>query len=213
MDYTVIESNDINYISELLIDEQGTLKILSYQELRHVPQEHLSQFCTENGYYIIPTQELIEFIKSEIGDSKALEIGAGSGAVCKALSIRGVDNYMQRQPEIKAYYNALGQAIVPYGDHVERMDGLDAVKKYKPEVVIACYVTHKYNPKEHWREGNQFGIDEVRMLKRINKYIHVGNRKVHGKKPLLSMHHKIIKEDWIVGRSLTKENEIWIWEN
>jgi hypothetical protein len=216
MDYSVFDSNNIKYLKELLLDKEGNLKAVSYDYLRDVPQDHISQFCVEQGFYVIPTIELLLFLQREIGDNteRAMEVGAGHGAISRYLGIRAVDNFMQLSPQIKAYYDALRQTIVPYGSHVERIDANSAVTKYKPKIVIGAYCTHKYNPKEHWREGNQFGIEENKIIKHVDKYIHIGNEKVHSKKPILKNEHRIIKEDWIVTRSQHKgQNAIWIWEN
>jgi hypothetical protein len=215
MDYSVINKNDITYLEKLLLNEEGNLKAVSYEFLKDAPQDDISQFCVKYGFYVLPTIELLMFLQREIGDQtdKTMEIGAGHGAISRYLGIRAVDSFMQLNPQIRAYYEALQQAIVPYGSHVEKIDGNSAVRKYKPNIVIGAYCTHLYNPKEHWREGNQFGFDEKKIIKNVEKYIHIGNEKVHGKKPILKFEHRIVKEDWIVTRSQHKnQNVIWIWE-
>lgn len=206
---------DIQYLKDLLLDEKGNLKVLDYNYLKDIPQSHLSQFCTEEGFYIIPTIQLLVFLQEEINEDfeNTIEIGAGHGAISRVLGIRAVDNYMQDDPKIKALYETYRQKTVPYGDHVERIDANSAVQKYKPNIVIGAYCTHLYNPKEHWREGNAYGIDEKKIIRKVKKYIHIGNEKVHGKKPILKEKTREVKEDWIVGRSLhSKQNVIWIWE-
>ena len=215
MDYSVINKNDITYLEKLLLDEQGNLKAVSFDYLKDAPQDDISQFCVKYGFYTIPTIELLLFLQREIGDQtdKAIEIGAGHGAISRYLGIRAIDSFMQLNPQIRAYYEALQQTIVPYGSHVEKIDGNSAVKKYKPNIVIGAYCTHLYNPQEHWREGNQFGFDEKKIITKVQKYIHIGNEKVHGKKPILKYPHRIVKEDWIVTRSQHKnQNVIWVWE-
>ncbi len=39
----------------------------------------------------------------------------------------------------------LGEQI-PYGKTVEKLDADAAVRKYRPKVVIACWVTHRFDP-------------------------------------------------------------------
>jgi hypothetical protein len=216
MDVKVFNKSDITYLNEMLLDENGRLNIVPYDYLKDVPQDHIMQFCVEQGFYSIPTIELMTFLKNEIGDQsdKAIEIGAGNGVISRTLGIRGTDNYMQANPKIKAYYETLQQATVPYGNEVENIDANSAVQKYKPSIVIGAWCTHKYNPTEHWREGNEFGIDEKKILRKVDKYIHIGNEKIHGKKPILKQKpSRIIKEDWILSRSQhSKQNVIWIWE-
>lgn len=215
MEYSVFNKKDISTLNNLLLKE-GELQILPYEYLKPFSQNEISQFCVENGFYVVPTVELVVFLQNEIGENnndKAMEIGAGHGAISRSLNIRAIDNFMQLKPEIKALYDNLKQEIVPYGKHVEKMDGNEAIKKYKPNVVIGAYATHKYNPKEHWRGGNAYGFNEKLILERVKKYIHIGNKSTHSKKPILKYRHREIKEEWIVSRSQhIGENVIWIWE-
>jgi hypothetical protein len=215
MDYSIINKTDIAYLEELLLDSQGNLKVVPFEFLKDAPQNDISQFCVKHGFYSIPTTELLTFLEEEIGENKdkTIEIGAGNGAISRYLQIRAVDNFMQLNPQIKAHYEAMGQSIVPYGEHLENIDANSAVKKYKPSIVIGAYCTHKYNPMEHWREGNQFGVEEHKIINKVKKYIHIGNEKVHGKKPILKHKHRTIKEEWLVSRSQHRNsNVIWIWE-
>lgn len=214
-DISILNHNNIEYLDEILLDSTGRLKVIPFDEVRDLPQTDISAFCVKKGIYSIPTQELIDFLVDEIGDKKekTIEIGAGNGAICKALGIRGTDSFMQLEPAIREHYEALGQTIVPYGEHIEKLDANEAVRKYKPEVVVGAWCTHKYNIKEHFRGGNQYGINEKLILERTQKYIHIGNEKVHSKKPILKYSHRTIKEPWIVSRSLSKEqNVIYVWE-
>lgn len=213
--FSVLNKVDITYLEELLFDAEGCLRVLPYNDLKDIPQEHLSVFCVYNGIYTLPTQELVDFLSEEIGEAqdRTVEIGAGNGVLGRALGIKSTDNLMQLTPDIKAYYESLGQAIVSYGDNVEKLDAMQAVKKYSPEIVIAAWVTHKYNAREHWRGGNAMGVDENTLLKKVKKYIMVGNVSVHGKKPILSLPHRTILAPWILSRSVSSDqNLIYIWE-
>ena len=148
-DVTIFNKSDISELEDLLLKD-GELQIVSYEELETFTQNQISQFCVENGFYSIPTIELINFLREEIGQEQLLqtiEIGAGHGAISRELNIRAVDNYMQLKPEIRALYESLEQTIVPYGKHVEEIDGNEAIRKYKPKVIVGAYCTHKYNLK------------------------------------------------------------------
>jgi hypothetical protein len=77
---------------------------------------------------------------------------------------------------------------------------------------VAAWVTHKYNPKEHYRGGNMFGVKEEEILNRVSRYIFIGNKKTHEKKPILDIPHKEIKPEWLVSRVMNDLDFIWIWE-
>lgn len=209
----LIGKTDISYLEELLIAEDQTLNVLPYSELKDIPQSDISQFCVQHGYYLIPTVELVDFIKTEIGPNRAIEIGSGSGTLCRALGIIGTDNYMQAWADIKAIYGSAHQTPVSYGAHVQRIAARDAIRKYRPDVVVAAWVTHLYNPKEYWRRGNMYGVEEEKLINKVLKYIHIGNDKTHGKKPALKLPHAAIYKEWIVSRAMNPEaNVMYVWE-
>lgn len=216
MKINALDRVDISYLEKILIDEEGNLKVVPYSDIKDVPQSHISQFCVIHGVYSVATIELIELLANEINGEQleTIEIGAGNGVTGKALGITCTDSFMQNRPDVQLHYNLFNQATVKYGTHVRHYDALEAVKLYRPKNVIASWCTHIYNPKEHWREGNMYGIDELKILKKIDKYIHIGNENVHNKKPILSLPHRTIKSNFIVSRGLEKDkNVIWIWDN
>lgn len=215
MDIYEIKTTDIGYLERLLFNDLGEFNILSYEQLKEIPQTDISQLCVKYGMYLFPTKELIDFIKEEIAgqEDDTIEIGAGNGFLGKALGVRCTDSYQQDGAKMKLLYDFMKQPTVQYGAHVRPYAALDAVTIYNPKIVVGAWCTHMYNSKEHWREGNMFGIDEGKMLRRIKKYLFVGNSKVHSKKPILELPHKEFKADWLLSRSLNRElNVIWIWE-
>lgn len=204
---------DITYLEEMLIAEDRTLNVLPYSEFKDIPQSDISQFCVQHGYYLIPTVELVDFIEAEIGPALAIEIGSGSGTLCKALGIVGTDNHMQMWADVKEAYESAHQTPVSYGAHVQRIAARDAIRKYRPDVVVAAWVTHRYNPKEYWRQGNMYGVEEEKLVNKVLKYIHIGNENVHGKKPALKLPHAAIHKEWIVSRAMNPEgNVIYVWD-
>ena len=212
-----LNPTDITYLEDMLLDENGKLIIRSYEDLKDAPQNDISLFCVRHGFYSLPTKELMDLIIDEIGDkdkSKVMEIGAGNGVYCRELGIRGVDNFMQLNPQIKNHYQENGQSIVNYDtEYIKKMDGFQAVKLYSPDIVFASWVTHKYNPQQDFRGGNQFGLDEGKMLRKIKKYIFVGNDRTHAMKPIMSKPHRTIRAEWLLSRSLEKnKNAVYIWE-
>jgi hypothetical protein len=194
---------DISPLEEILLRE-GKIIPAPYDDLKKFSQDQLSTFCVKHGVYQIPTIELIGFLMSEIPSvGSVIEIGAGNGCIGRALGIRMADNKMQQNPMIKAHYAAIDQPTVNYGDDVEKIDGNEAVKKYRPKTVIACWLTDKLN-------GNMFGVDESRFFKDgVTKYIHIGNEGTHGNKRILkTRNHKKLKFPWLLSRSLTKDDNV-----
>lgn len=215
MNYETFEKEDIGYLHEALIDPDGSLRVMPFEYFKDIKPNNIKQFCLEQGIYCLPTKELIDYLRGEIGTLKTIEIGAGHGTISRELDIIATDSMMQQDPEINGIYRAMGQAPVNYGKNVQAYDAEAAIRKYHPECVIAAWVTHKYNPKQHYREGNMRGVKEEWILSRVEKYIFIGNTQTHKMKPILHISHRTIEPEWIVSRVFRKpgyQDVIWIWE-
>ena len=194
------------------LDKDGRLVVHEAAFWKQFSQVEISMFCVRHGLYSIPTFELVQWLSQELGQDPAIEIGAGNGVLADALGIPAYDNKMQDRPEVQAYYKTLGQTPVTYGPNVVEMDAEMAVYTAKPKVVIAAWVTHLYDPSEHWREGNAYGVREEEIIKRA-KYIFVGNTQPHKFKPILEVPHTMHRFPWLVSRGfLSSENFIAVWE-
>lgn len=181
-------------------------------ELLKIPQEELAVFCNRRAIYGLPTQELIEFLKSEIGKQKAIEIGAGAGLLGCNLGIPMTDSKQQERSDVKLYYKMTGQPTITYHQEVREFDALEAVRRFKPGVVIGSWITERWI--EGKTEGNMYGVKEDKLLTMVEKYILIGHENTHGRKEILKHKHRIIKEPWICSRALDREkNLIYIWDN
>lgn len=133
----------------------GVLKVMPSAFYSQFQQMSIAAFCLEMGCYSLPTVELMDLVNTKIIEAspsrRAIEIGSGNGVIGEYLGITCTDNWMQEHPAIKAHYQALRQQTVQYRKHVVNLDALKAIGRYKPEVVVASWVTHIYNAKEHFR--------------------------------------------------------------
>jgi hypothetical protein len=154
-----------------------------------------------HAIYGFLTTELIQYLRDLINGRSALEIGAGHGALAGALGIRATDNRMQERADIRAYYATLRQPVIRYGANVERLDALESVKKYCPKVVVASWVTHKYDPKRHAAGGNMDGVCEEDIINSCETYVFIGNEKVHANKSIWSLPHTKLTPPWLYSRA------------
>ncbi len=159
-------------------------------------------FGVRNGIYGLPTEELVSFVRRVIGGRSAIEIGAGHGGFARALGIRATDSHLQSDPLIAAQYAALGQAVIRYGEDVDEIDAHAAVAMHRPKVVVASWVTHRFDPREPWREGNAFGVDEAAIVAACETYVFVGNARVHAAKPIWSLPHRRFEPGWVYSRTI-----------
>ncbi|MDJ1505020.1 hypothetical protein [Xanthocytophaga agilis] len=179
---------DISEI-EKIAWKDGKLQIVPSSFYAQFTQKQLSQFGHVYGVYTLPTTELINVLRSFITGTygsldNVIEIGAGNGAIGRALGIPMTDSYQQEDEDIKQIYDELQQPVVSYVEDVVRMDALAAVAHYKPKVIIGSWITHKW--KKGLKTGNEKGVIEEKLFDHGARcYIHLGNHNIHGEKPLL----------------------------
>jgi hypothetical protein len=194
------------------LDDTGRLRVMPASFYEQFSNDELLAFGVLHGLYSLPTDELALWLRSVVGGLSMLEVGAGNGTLAQAIEIRATDNCMQTWPEVVAHYDLIKQAPVTYGRNVEVLDAHEAVARYQPDVVLACWVTHRFRESEPERGGNMFGVDEEAVLAACRTYIHVGNSKVHAKKSIRSVPHRSYRFPWLVARAMQPElNEICIW--
>lgn len=211
MRLNILDKNtDITELVDLLIDKKtGNVKSVSSLELEKFSQQQISMFCLMNAVYQLPTSELIAFLRSNIQNDNAIEIASGNGSIGRCLNIRRTDNRLQDRADVKLLYLLSQQPTITYPSDVETLDGMDAVEKYKPEVVIASWCSGP-------DIGNMYGVDESKIFSKpyVKKYIHIDNENTHSKKKILNnFEHTKVKADWLLSRSLDREkNTIYVFE-
>lgn len=208
MEQFAIDPTRVRDISGLMLDGNGRLRVVPARDLQSTtPQERLL-FGVRHGVYSFPTSELCNFLKERIAGRSAIEIAAGHGVLAKALGIPATDNRQQEQPDIRAHYERLGQPTVPYGDNVEKLDAAAAVAKYRPQVVIACWVTHRFDPDRPHAEGSMTGVDEAAIIAACDEYILIGNEHVHAQKPIWALPHEKVFPSWLFSRAVNGSRDL-----
>lgn len=212
--FRIVEKKDVSYLDNLLKAE-GLVRPLAAINLQLIPFSHLLQWAQFNGVYQFPTLELIDFLRDEIKDQKAIEICAGNGVLSRELGVIGTDSYMQHRKKIRQYYAALNQEITQPSKHVKKYEALEAVRVFRPDVVFGAFVTQFGTAADAMRGiGSGYGVKEWELLEKVKKYILIGNKQTHAGKRIFSTPHKELYFPWLVSRSFDQSlNRIWIWEN
>ncbi len=191
----------------------GPLKLRPAADYDAIPRTSLRLWCAYQGRYGLPTRELVDWLRALIGPRKAIEVGAGHGDLAHHLGIPATDSKMQTLPAVKAYYGSLGQSVIRYPSWVEELEAEAAIERYQPEVVIGSWVTHFADPHAGPHTSGCFwGLKEDRILERGVWYVVIGNRLVHGNKPILQRPHQEFQLPFIRSRaSRPEEDRLWIW--
>lgn len=205
---TIFPADLTSLIKDAINPVNGLLRVMPYSFYRDIEENTLKYFMHQYAIYVLPTTELIDWLKQNI-IGNAIEIGAGHGAIARALNIPITDSRLQERPEIKLWYGMNGQPVIKYAKDVEKLDAEQAVKKYKPETVIGAFITHKFNSVVN--NGNAFGVEEELILQSVKRYINIGNLTTHKDKPILKLKHESLYFDWLITRSvIQQENRIFI---
>ncbi len=205
----IITACDITEITRELMPN-GKLIVKPAAYYHECDRDELANFLYQHGIYVLPTEELIVWLKNNIIGT-AIEIGAGNGAISRTLGIPITDSRMQEDPETIAYYRSIGQQTIKYHDDVEKLNAKEAVKKYNPDTVIGGFITHEW--RDDLEHGNYYGVNEEELISNVIRYINIGNLKTHANKPILSREHKEYYFDWLITRAAyQKMNRIFVFE-
>ncbi len=194
---SIIHKCDLTNLNHEAIQD-GKLIIHSAEFWKKRDLNELRYFMHQHGIYVMPTLELIYWLRDNI-IGKAIEIGAGNGSISRALNIPITDSRMQERMEIKLIYQMQGSPVINYPDDVEALDAIEAIKKYKPDTVIGAFITHRYEPSIG--TGNPYGVVEENILKKVKRYINIGNKRTHSDKPILNLPHEEHQFDWLITRA------------
>lgn len=213
LEVTDLMPEDVAYLDKMLLDENGRLKVLPADEYIGIPPLHLKAWASLHSRYGFPTVELIAWLKERIVGRSALEIAAGNGDLGYRLGIPMTDSYQQiEDPETIFYLASLGIAATNPPPDVEKEDGESAVRRRKPQVVIACYATEKWDKRNPAR-GNYKGVRYDYIIERCATFILIGNESTHGQNRALSLPHEKFYFPWLVSRSKDQYlNRIWVWQ-
>jgi hypothetical protein len=209
----ILDRRNIRDIRPDVLDDKDQLFILPYDYYRKTTPEERALLGHQTALYGLPTLELVQWIKDYIGGRSAIEIGAAHGLLAKALGIPATDNFMQDDPRVQAAYKQMGQRTVTYGAHVEKLSADQAVEKYKPQVVVASWVTNLYKPERHEAGGNVWGVDEDALLDSVDAYVFVGNHSAHNGKSIWSRPHRFVEQNFVFSRSMRPQDDfLCVWE-
>jgi hypothetical protein len=203
---------DVEAMDRALLDDNKRVRLMPAAELLSYGIDALQAWMVQRARYQLPTTELIEWLRARIGGRSAIEIGAGMGDLGYHLGLHMTDSYAQTAfaPEYALMMAASGQAPTNPPADVEKIDAEAAVEKYKPEVVLASWVTQKHHAGD--AEGFEHGPEEIRIVRQVKSYIVVGNKGPHSSKRIRRLKHKEYSFPWLVSRGIEQAwNTIYVW--
>lgn len=210
MNYLILSKEDISELEELTGAATGMIHPIPSKEVEKFSFSVLWLFFHKYGLYTLPTVELIDYLAEIIAGRKAIEIGAGLGVIGRSLGIPVIDNKMQEWPQVKAQYEWMQQPTIQYPADIIEMDAHDAVKHYKPEIVIGSYITHKWLP--GMSSSNQYGVDNLAIARKVDAYYMIGSLTTHMQDPAMKYLDGIERHDFLYTRGGKENSVIFRWK-
>lgn len=205
---------DTHAVRQAVLDENGRIKELPAVEWLRFPWDELRMFMHEYPVYVLPTTELLDALEDLTEGLKTIEIGAGSGSIGRHLGIKMTDSYLQQDnAQVKMLYQLSGQPVIHYPPDVIKADALTAYRRFKPECILGCYVTHRW--REGMQNGNMYGVDFERLLPLVKRLILVGNKHIHWENPIMAQRHREIDlQGTLITRSEDRTSDrIFVWDS
>ena len=200
---------------EQLIGPGGSIVPVNAHILQALPLPCIQAYCHFHGIYQVPTIELMLWLAAYATGPKALEICAGKGDLGRILGIRSTDSYMHLFPKIRRAYEAMGQPITKPPASVEKLEALEAVRKYNPEIVLASWASEFGASPIEGRHTSPLGIHEREIWEHpsVKTYIVIGNRACHNERLPGVTPHETIEGQWLVSRAVDqKANFASVWK-
>jgi hypothetical protein len=206
---------DLDALDRKYLDERGRIKLLPAECFAVVPWIRLRAWLHYRCAYGVPTVELVNWLTEQIGGRKAIEIGAGTGNLGYRLGIPMTDSYQQVEDvNTVAFFATHGQPLIKPPPEVEKEEAENAVRRRRPQVVIASWLTERHDPKDPFSKGNYLGPRYEYIIDRCETFILIGNEATHGRNRALKLPHEKFAFPWLVSRAARPDlNRIWIWSS
>lgn len=210
MDVLISGMVDISGIEEATNAKTGMIQPITLEQAQQFSWQEIRVFLHHYALYTLPTVELIDYLANIIKGKTAIEIGCGLGVIGRTLGIPITDNKMQEWPDVKKHYEAFRQPTIKYPSDVEELDALAAVEKYKPDVVIGSYITHKWD--DRTMSGNWWGVDTLQLIKNVPEYYMIGNLLTHKNDPAMEFCDGVEHHDFLITRGEKASSVIFRWK-
>lgn len=206
-----VSETDVRAVRKVVMDGRR-MRILPASVWRSLDWNAVRLVLHNTGTYVVPTEELLDYLDELIGDYKTIEIAAGNGWIGRELDIPLTDSCLQRDNKVVALsYKMMEQPTIHYPKDIIKLEASAAVRRFKPHTVLGCFATHKW--RDDVQQGNCWGIDFEDIYAHVQRIILVGNIKIHGYNPLMELPHQTIELPGLITRCNDDLNRIFIWEH
>lgn len=200
-------------LDALLLDHSTKrIKLLPASVYDSITRQDLQAWCHYRNRYVLPTVELVDWLKARIDGRRAIEIGAENSDLAYYLGIPAIGNYSVSYcgtHPAPLFPGQIPTQVVYSNWH--QMDSMQAILELRPEVVIGAWIPDKF-------VGNcgnlsKYAPNEYQIAQNT-EYIHIGCESIHGRSTLLGFPHETINVPGIVSRTSVNppDDVIHVWK-
>lgn len=198
-------------LDTLLLDRPtNRIKLQPASAYNSIARNDLQTWMRYRNRYVLPTIELVDWLKIKINGRRAIEIGADDSDLAYYLGIRAIgrDAVFYTEP-VPLFPGQIPTCAVSSG--FRQMDVMQAILELRPEVAIGAWIPDKFA--DNFGGNPKYSPNEYQIVQNT-EYIHIGCKSIHGRSSLLGFPHEIIKPSGIVSRTsvISPDNAIYIWK-
>jgi hypothetical protein len=196
----------------LLDRPTNRIKLQSASAYSEIARQDLQTWMQYRNRYVLPTVELVDWLKTKIDGRRVIEIGADYSDLAYHLGIRAIGSHAMLYTSEHAAPLFPGQIpTLVISSDVHQMDAMQAILELRPEVVIGVWIPDKFADK--FGGKSKYAPNDYQMIQNV-EYIHIGCESIHGRSTLLGFPHETIKTPGIVSRTSVNppDDVIHVWK-
>ena len=197
----------------LLLDTSTKrIKLQPASAYSEILRNDLQTWMHYRNRYILPTVELVNWLKAKIDGRRAIEVGAGSDDLSYHLGIQAIGSnpvlcadartipLLPSQIPTRAAYSGLHE-----------LDDMQAILELRPDVAIGAWIPDKFT--DNFGNLSKYAPNECQIIQNT-EYVHIGCESIHGRSSLLGFPHEVVKIPGLVSRANLSppDNVIHVWK-
>jgi hypothetical protein len=189
------------------------IKLLPASAYDSITRQDLQLWCYYRNRYLLPTVELVDWLKTKIGERQTIEIGADYSDLGHHLGIRSIGNHLISHDTSHTTVLFPGQIPIRVisSSMYQQVDAMQAILEFKPEVVLGAWIPEKFSSDLY--ALNKYIPNDYQIIQNA-EYIHIGSKKIHGRSKLLEFVHETIEIPGLISRTSSSppDDIIHVWK-
>ncbi len=210
---TIEIANLLVQLDALLLDRPtNRIKLQPATAYDSIARQDLQTWCHYRNRYVLPTVELVDWLKTRINGRRAIEIGAENSDLAYYLGIPAIGSYPGLHST--AYTTVLFPGQIPTRvimSDAHQIDIMQAIYELRPEVAIGAWIPDKFT--NNFYGYHKYAPNDYQIIQNT-EYIHISSEKLHSKLKIREFPHEIFKPVGLISREVSSppDDVIYVWK-